>query len=50
LKRHFDKDINDPLLYHLVINTDWVALEDAARLIADLVLNRTVAAPVQIAS
>ena len=40
LKKHFNKDIDDPLLYHLVINTDWIALDDAARIMADLVLNR----------
>jgi cytidylate kinase len=40
LKKHFNKDVDDPLLYHLVINTDWVGLDDAARIIADLVLSR----------
>jgi cytidylate kinase len=34
LKRYFGKDIDNPLLYHFVINTDWVALEDAAELVA----------------
>ncbi len=33
LKKYFDKDIDDPLLYHLVINTDLVSFEEAARLI-----------------
>lgn len=41
LRKHFNRDINDPLLYHLVINTDLVTLDDAARLIADLAVNRT---------
>ena len=40
VKKHFEKDVNDPLLYHLVINTDLVSLDDAARLIGDLALNR----------
>jgi cytidylate kinase len=34
LQRYFGKDIDDPLLYHLVINTDWVPVERAAELIA----------------
>lgn len=42
LRKHFDKDINDPLLYHLVINTDLVTLDDAARLIADLAMSPTI--------
>lgn len=39
LKKNFNKDINDPRLYHVVINTDGVASEDAARLIGDLALH-----------
>jgi hypothetical protein len=31
IKKYFGKDVDDPLLYHFVINSDWVALEDAAR-------------------
>jgi len=38
LKKYFHKDLNDPLLYHLVINTDVVSLDQAARLIGDAVL------------
>ena len=34
LKQFFDKDINDPLLYHLIINTDLNSTEEAARMIA----------------
>ena len=30
-KKYFGKDIEDPLLYHLVINTDMVSLDAAAR-------------------
>jgi len=46
VRKHFDKDINDPLLYHLVINTDLVSFDDAARMIGDYALNRKVAAAV----
>jgi hypothetical protein len=38
LKKYFSMDIDDPLLYHLVINTDIVPYEDAARLIGEAVL------------
>jgi cytidylate kinase len=40
LKKYFDTNIEDPLLYHFVINTDLVPYEEAARIIADAVLNR----------
>ncbi len=40
LKEHFDEDIDDPLLYHLVINTDRIGYKDAARLIGDEVIRR----------
>lgn len=33
LKQFFDKDIDDPLLYHMVINTDRISSQDAARMI-----------------
>ena len=33
--KYDEKDIDDPLLYHLVINTDRVSYPKAARLIAD---------------
>ena len=38
LKTHFKADLDDPLLYHLVINTDLVSYEDAAQIIARAVL------------
>jgi cytidylate kinase len=41
LKKHFGKDVDDPLLYHFVINTDWVTLEDAAKIVGNFALNRT---------
>jgi hypothetical protein len=40
LKTHFKADLDDPLLYHLVINTDLVPYEDAAQIIADAMLKR----------
>jgi cytidylate kinase len=39
LKKHFNADINDPLLYHLTINTDLVGYEATAKLIGDAVLH-----------
>lgn len=39
LKKYFDKDIDDPLLYDLVVNTDHVSYDEAARIIGDAVLN-----------
>jgi cytidylate kinase len=41
IKRYFGKDVDDPLLYHFVINTDWVALEDAAETVRTFALSRT---------
>lgn len=37
VKKYFAADIDDPLLYHLVINTDLVAYAEAARMIAEAV-------------
>jgi cytidylate kinase len=39
LKRYYKADINNPLLYHLTINTGLVGYDDAAKLIGDAVLN-----------
>jgi cytidylate kinase len=39
LKRYFNADINDPLLYHLVINTGLVSYDDAAKWIGGAVLS-----------
>ena len=39
LKKYFSMDIDDPLLYHLVINTDIVPYEDASRIIGEAVLS-----------
>lgn len=41
LRKYFDKDVEDPLLYHLVINTDLVPYEEAARVIAGAVATKT---------
>lgn len=40
LKEHFDKNIDDPLLYHLVINTDRLSCDEAAALVASAVLRQ----------
>ncbi len=40
LRKYFKTDVNDPLLYHLTINTDLISYDQTARLIADAVLNR----------
>ena len=40
LKSHFNKNIDDPTLYHLVINTDVVAPDEAVAIVGRLVLNR----------
>jgi cytidylate kinase len=37
VKKYYAKDIDDPLLYHLVINTDRVPYVEAARMIAEAV-------------
>jgi len=42
LKKYLREDIDNPLLYHLVINTDLVSHEEAARIIAEAVLSRRV--------
>ena len=39
LKKYFNKDLDDPLLYHLVINTDIVPYATAAHMIRDALLN-----------
>lgn len=40
LKKYFDAQIDDPLLYHLTINTGLVSFEAAARIIADAVIEQ----------
>lgn len=38
LKKHFHADINDPLLYHMIINTGQMGFDAAAKLIGEAVL------------
>ena len=39
LKEYFGRNIEDPELYHLIVNTDRIAYGDAAKLIGDAVIN-----------
>ena len=39
LKKYFGADIENPLLYHIIINTGFVSYDDAARIIAEALLN-----------
>jgi len=41
VKRYFKKDIDDPLLYDMVINVDSLDRQETIRIIGDLVLNRS---------
>ena len=38
-KKYLNADINDPLLYHLIVNTDRLSYDEAAKLIGETVLN-----------
>jgi len=40
VKKYFDKDINDPLLYDMVINVDSLDRQETIQIIGDLVLKR----------
>jgi hypothetical protein len=40
LRKHYQKEIDDPLLYHLVVNTGMVDYEKTARLIGEIVLQK----------
>ena len=40
VKDHFDKEIDDPLLYHIIINTDMIPYSEAARIIGDEMIRR----------
>jgi len=40
IKDNFGKNLNDPLLYHVVINTDLINYEEAAQLIGNTVIKR----------
>jgi cytidylate kinase len=39
VRKYFDQDIDDPMLYHMVINTDLVAREELTAIIGEAVLN-----------
>jgi len=39
LKEYFGEDIENPELYHLIVNTDRISYDDAARTIGDAVVN-----------
>ena len=41
IRRHFQVDVTDPLLYNLVINVDKVPIERAARIVGEAVVART---------
>lgn len=41
LKKYFERDIDDPLLYDVIINTDTMSYDDAALLIKDMVIRKT---------
>lgn len=49
LKKYFGKDIDDPLLYHMVLNTDVLSHADAARIIADAAMPVSEAVPFGVA-
>ena len=40
IRRYFQVDVNDPLLYNLVVNVDRVPIEEAARIVGTAVLAR----------
>ena len=40
LKKYFEQDIDDPLQYDLIINTDNVSYDDAAMIIKDMVIRK----------
>ena len=42
IRRYFQVDVSDPLLYNLVINVDRVPIDEAARIVGEAVLARNV--------
>jgi hypothetical protein len=40
MKEYFGQDVDDPLLYHLVINTDRVSYQEATWLVGEMVLRK----------
>lgn len=43
LRKYFNASIDDPLLYHIIINTGLVSYDDAAKMIADVLEQRALA-------
>jgi len=43
VKQFFNKNVDDPLLYHLTINTDLLSIDAAARIIATAIMPSSVA-------
>ncbi len=41
LKKYFKRDVEDPLLYELIVNTDRLSIEEAARIVGEAVLVRS---------
>jgi cytidylate kinase len=50
LKKYFNRDIDDLLLYHLLINTDLVSYPEAAQMIADAVRPKGAEAVAEVAA
>jgi|GEM_PF-271586 cytidylate kinase len=48
MKEHFDREIDDPLLYHMIINTDEISYENAVWLIGDAVITASNRRPTQV--
>lgn len=46
-KKYFHKDPEDPLLYHMVVNTGEMSLDEATRIIGDQVIQRMAVTPVR---
>jgi len=45
VRKYFGKDIDDPMLYHLTINTDLLSHDEAARLIGEAMLHERPSQP-----
>ncbi len=43
MQKYFHKSVDDPLLYHLIINTDFFSMEEAAQMIGSAVLQHVFA-------
>lgn len=48
MKEYFDREVDDPLFYHLIINTGEISCEHAARLIGDAVIAAANRRPAQV--